>query len=435
MTTIDHIRGDHLGLDMPAHREALRAAGIDFLTRAFRATGALSADNRVIAITRFEECPGGSTGRKLLMSVTYENPSPAPPTELFVKFSRDFDDAVRDRARDQLEPEVRLALLSRAPGFPIAVPICLFADYHHASGTGILITERIPFGTGALEPLYEKCLDYDMPAPLEHYRALIKALARLAGTHKAGRLDAGVADEFRFDADTAAAAIALRYSAEQLQKRVDRLADFAVRCPGLLPANITSPTFLRQLATELPRFVEHEQAIKRFLTSANNLVALIHWNANIDNGWFWRDDSGELECGLLDWGGVNQMNVGLALWSALSGAETTLWDDHLDELLELFATEFERCGGPAIAVDALRLHTLLYAAMMGISWLLDAPRRVETQVAELSGVESRFDPRIKDNEAARTVLQMMTNLLNLWQTHGFGTLLDRVLIENKAENK
>ena len=87
-------------------------------------------------------------------------------TELFVKFSRDFDDPVRDRGRTQMESEVKFASSSLAPGFPIAVPRTLFADYHRATGTGILISQRIAFGANGIEPQYHKCLDYEMPAPL-----------------------------------------------------------------------------------------------------------------------------------------------------------------------------------------------------------------------------------------------------------------------------
>jgi hypothetical protein len=82
-----------LGLQIPAHSEALRVGGEFFLTEAFRASGALAADNRIVEITRLEEWPGGSTGRKVLLSVAYENPAPGLHTELFVKFSRDFSDA------------------------------------------------------------------------------------------------------------------------------------------------------------------------------------------------------------------------------------------------------------------------------------------------------------------------------------------------------
>lgn len=421
---IDCVTGDKLGLQTPAHGAALYAAGAAFLTQAFQATGALAASNRVARITEFRECPGGSTGRKFLLSVEYEQPDQTLHTALFVKFSRDFDDEIRDRGRDQLEPEVRLALLSRTPGFPIAVPICYFADYHRASGTGVLITQRVPFGTGNIEPLYEKCLDYEMPQPLAHYKALIRALARLAGTHKAGRLPAIVEQEFPFDANKADADLSIRYNAEQLQKRVVRLLEFATAYPGLLPANVRSPGFLAKLTEELPRFIEHETAIKQFLRSERDFIALIHWNANVDNGWFWRNANNELECGLLDWGGVSQMNVALALWGAMSGAETELWDQHLDELLALFVAEFHQCGGPALDRDLLKLQLLLFVAMLGISWLLDGPARIRPLLPTHVEIQSRTDPAIRNSETARAVLQMTVNFLNLWQRHDFGKQLD-----------
>ena len=119
--------------------------------------------------------------------------------ELFVKFSRDFDDPVRDRGRTQMESEVKFASLSLAPGFPIVVPRTLFADYHRATGTGILISQRIAFGTNGIEPQYHKCLDYEMPRPADHYRALLTSLARLAGAHRSGRLPTDLTDEFPVD--------------------------------------------------------------------------------------------------------------------------------------------------------------------------------------------------------------------------------------------
>ncbi|WP_428313179.1 hypothetical protein [Hydrocarboniphaga sp.] len=426
-TVIDWVAGDALALRIPVHAGALRDGGADFLTAAFQASGALAADQRVAGITRFEDCPGGSTGRKLLLSVAYEPDIPGLPTELFVKFSRDFDDAIRDRAKNQLEPEVRLARLSRRPGFPIAVPACLFADYHRKSGSGLLITQRIAFGSGGIEPLHDKCRDYDLPEPLAHYRALIKALARLAGTHQAGRLSADVASEFAFDAEQAIASDRIRYSEQQLLNRVARYAEFAERYPQLLPAQIRTPEFLSQLGCDIPRFLQQEQPIRRLLHSRPEFIALCHWNANIDNAWFWRGADGELECGLMDWGRVGQMSVALALFGALSAAEIGLWDAHLYELLTLFADEFHGCGGAALDVEALKTHLLLWVALMGLAWLLDAPALIQAQIADLSAIESRRDPRFGANETARVQLHMLSTVLHLWQTEDFSRLLDRVL--------
>ena len=431
-TTIDWVPGDMLGLPVPAHAEALREGGVDFLTRAFRAAGALGADNSVVAITQFEDCPGGSTGRKLLLAVEYATPSPDLPTQLFVKFSRAFDDPIRDRGKDQMEAEVRLGLLSRVPGFPIDVPACLCADYQHSTGTGALITERIAFGTGTIERAWDKCLDYEMPDPLAHYRVLLTAVARLAGAQRSGKLADAVAEKFPFDPEHAAGSDPIRYDARQLQNRISRYADFAAKYPQILPANIRDPAFIARLMDEVPRFLEQEKPIKRFLQSKPELIALCHWNANVDNAWFWRGPTGELECGLMDWGRVNQMNVALAIWGCMSAAETEIWDDHLDELLQLFADEFECAGGPRLEVAELRLNIDLFVAMLGLAWLMDAPPLILRHIPDLDQVADRHDVRFKESEVARTQLHMLTNFLNLWETHDFGKVLEGFLARNSA---
>ena len=427
MSTLDWIAGDALGLQIPAHAAALRAGGEDFLTTAFRATGALGAENRVTRITRFEETLAGGTGRKVILAVEYAKPAPELHTELFVKFSRDFADPMRDRSKHLMESEVRFALLSRRPAFPVAVPTCLFADYHEASGTGILITQRIAFGANGIERAYDKCFDYAMPEPLAHYRALLTTNARLAGSHRGGRLTDDIDELFPFDARALLVSDRIPYNAGQLTKKIARLVDFAARFPQLLPRHLTSHEFLSQLAHDAPRFHAHEAAIKGFLHGKPELIALCHWNANIDNGWFWRAADGVLQCGLLDWGRVNQMSIAQAIFGALCAAETQLWDDHLDELLLLFVTEFRAAGGPAIDADELKFHLQLFTALTGIAWIMDAPSIVQAQVPELAQIHDRYDPRFTANALARVQLQLLTAFLNAWQTQRFGTVLDRFL--------
>lgn len=412
---IDWIRGDSLGLDIPAHAAALRQGGPAFLTRAFHAAGSLPADNRVSHISECREIQGGSTGRKLLLSVEYEHPDPSLETQLFVKFSRDFDNDIRDRAKSQMELEVLFALLSRSPDFPIAVPACYFTDFHHASGTGILVTQRVAFGQRGIEPLYEKCLDYKMPQPLAHYRALIRALGRLAGTHKAGRLPAIVEQYFPFAPEKLVVSQRAPYSAEQISERVQAYAGFVGDYPGLMPAHLCTESFLNRLQVEAPRFQQLVAVGQNLLQSDPDMIALCHWNAHVDNAWFWTGENGELQCGLMDWGNVSQMNVAMALWGCLSAAELSVWNDHLEELLALFATEFANSGGVALDLDTLKLHLTIYVATMGLAWMLDAPQYLVSLVPDLKQVNDRFDPRIENNERARSQWLIMSVFLNLWQ--------------------
>ena len=415
------VTGDRYGLAIPADPAALRRGGPQFLTDAFRAWGELATDNAVARITDFREVAGGSTGRKVALSVEYDKPAPGLRTDLFVKFSRDLDNPRRDRGKTQMEPEVRFASLSRAPGFPVAVPHTLFGDYHRGSGTGLLITERIRFGDNGIERQYHKCLDYEMPDPLDHYRALLTALARLP---------ADLTAHFPLDVRAATVGERMPLSADQLDRRLDQLAEFAETHPRLLPENVRAPEFLACLRKDVPRVAHHEHTLARLLAADSDYVALCHWNANVDNAWFWRDTDGMLRCGLMDWGCVGQMNMGMAIWGAMSGAETDMWDQHLDELLELFAAEVDSHGGPVLDPERLRRHTLLYAASMGVAWLLDVPALVRRRFG-VTQLSSRTDPRIKDDESVRAPLQMLSNLLNLWETHRLGDLLDQVLAEDE----
>jgi hypothetical protein len=423
------VTGDQFGLAIPADPAGLRRGGARFLNDAFRASGMLADGNAVTGITAFREAAGGSTGRKVVLSVQYDRPQPGLHTDLFVKFSRDLDNPARDRGKTQMEPEVRFATLSRVPGFPIAVPAVQFADYDRRTGTGILITERIPFGSKGIERQYHKCLDYDMPDPFEHYSALLTALARLAGTYGPARLPGHLAAHFPLDVPAATVGERTPLNADKLDRRLTHLAHFAETHPGLVPANAGSPEFLARLREDVPRIARHEHAVARQLAADSDYVALCHWNANIDNAWFWRDADGTLRCGLLDWGCVGQMNMGMAIWGAMSGAETDMWNEHFDELLHLFVAEVEGFGGPRLDPERLRRHTLLYAAVMGVAWLLDVPALIRKRFGA-AAPDSRMDPRIRDDESVRAPLQMLANLLNLWERHCVGDLLDEALDED-----
>ena len=209
---------------------------------------------------------------------------------------------------------------------------------------------------------------------------------------------------------------------------MDQLAEFAQRVPRLLPAY--PPEFIARLRADVPRFAQHEHTIAGLLARDSDYVALCHWNANIDNAWFWRDAGGVLRCGLMDWGCVGQMNLGMAIWGAMSGAETDMWDSDLDELLQLFVSEFRRCGGPELDPVRLRRHTLLYAAAMGVAWLLGVPAMVRKRFEAIP--DSRRHPLIRNDEGVRAPLQMLSNLLSLWERHHVLELLEAALSEGTS---
>ena len=437
-TLCDHFTGDDTGLIVPAHGDALRADGAEWLTAAFRKFGALGEDNQVSRIVSLDPCPGGSTGAKFYLTVVYARADPGLHRELFVKFSRDFSDERRDnRGRWEMASEARFASLSRQPGFPISVPNAYFADYHQASGTGLIITQSIGYGEAGIEPHRRKCLDHlTLDDPLPHYRQMVTALARLAASHKSGKLAPDI--ERRFPLDPASvSADPIRYSAAELQAELEHCFGYARDCPQLLPAEVRSAEFQAQLAQDALLIRKHEAAIQHFLQGDARMIALCHWNAHIDNCWFWRDQTGALHCGLIDWGRVGQITFGSALWGGLSAAHHDIWDDKLDELLALFVSEYAAQGGPAITVKELTFHLRLHLAAMGVARILAFPETIRFRMpacVDASGPrDAMFEPVAVD--PARNSMHIYAVFLKFWHKYDVGGAVRELLLNTGADDE
>lgn len=414
--------GQQLGVAFPTTIEPLLQRGASFLTEAFRASGVIDKNNRVTAVTAHKEFFGGGMGRKLLLTVEYERPA-GLHTQLFAKFPRMFGDPLRDLFGPLMEAEVRFALLSRREGFPIAVPKCYFADYDSATCSGLLITECIAYGEGNIERCYDKCLDYELPNPLGHYRALATTAARLAGFHKAGKLGADVDKQFPFDPKKIDVGSRIPYTPEQLQGKLEKLRSFAAANPQLFPRDVGAPEFLARFAREAPLVLEHELAIRSYLNEREDYIALCHWNCNLDNAWFWADERSELHAGMLDWGSVGQMNVAQSFYGMTCAAETDFLNANRQELMRVFVEEYRRNGGPAIDLEEFTFLVKLSIAVLGIAWILDAPTLVEAQIPDVHTVKDRYDPKFRSDFLARAQLQLLVVMLNEWLVDDIGGAL------------
>jgi hypothetical protein len=416
------VTGKIFGLQVPADLEALLLGGTDFLTRAFHASGAMATSNSVCGIVGSTEFTGGGTGTKCILTVEYEAPEPGLPEHLFVKFSRNFDNELWDRGRFLTISEVDFAVLSRAPDFPVPVPATLFADVDPESATGLIVSECISFGREGVEPLYLKCMDYDVPDQIGHYTAIVKGLATLSGAHRAGRLPPEFEREFPYDREQALAAFGLKLPEDKVTQRATRMFDFIERYPKLFPGNVRTVEFREQFMRDIPDAVAARGRIKELLHGNPDFIAFSHWNANIDNCWFRREPDGSLRCGFLDWANAGQISVAQSITGAISGAEPLIWDEHLDELLNVFIEGYARHGGPLLALNELRLHVLL-TTVPGFAWSMGAPVAMERAFEDMDALESHQDSRFRDHENARIQLHMMTRMLNVWQTRKLGDVI------------
>ena len=420
------VAGEIFGLEIPADAETLVADGKDFLTKAFHTSGALAANNRVSRIVEAKEFFGGGTGKKLLLTVAYESPEPNLPEQLFIKFSRNFDNELWDRARFLMISEANFAVLSRSRDFPVAVPACLFADVDTESGTGLIITECITYGRNGVEALHLKCMDYTVPDQVEHYKAILKGLAMLSGAHRGGRLSPDFDEKFPFDRERASAVFAIRTPEEKLIQRANRMFDFIERYPKLFPENVRAPEFRDQFIRDIPDVVAAEGRIREVLYGNPEFIAFAHWNANIDNCYFRRDAEGSLQCGFMDWANAGQISVAQSVSGAISGAEPFVWNEHLDELLTVFIEEYAAQGGPRLSLDELRLHNLLIVAVSGVAYSMGAVIAIERDIEDIDAVASYQDDCFREHENARIQLHMMTKMLNVWQTRKLGDVVRKL---------
>lgn len=422
VSTARWVTGDDFGLAIPADAQALLEGGPEFLTAAFRACGAIDDTNRVTGIVESSPFSGGGTGTKQLLSVTYAHPDPDLPEELFVKYSRNFDDELQDRGRTMMVSEATFAVLSRTPDFPVPVPRCMFADVEAASATGLLITDRVPYGHEGVEPLHPKCMDHLLAEPVEHYEAILRGLARLSGTHRAGGLPDAFDERFPYD-PAAASLFGIHAPLAKLEAWAERMFEFIARHPQLVPDHLREPELRRRFLADLPDVVAADGRIREVLGSWPESVAFSHWNANIDNCWFERDVDGELVCGFIDWANAGQIGAAQAITGAISGAEPHLWRDHLDHLLAVYDDEFAAQGAPRLDLDRLRLHVLLIAVVSGVGFSMGAPVALTREIGDLDAVEGPRDPVFTTHDNARVQLHMMTKLLENWRTFRLGDLV------------
>jgi hypothetical protein len=413
------VTGDLFGVRVPADLDSMLDGGSTFLTDAFRAAGTLDTTGRVTGIVSAQPFLGGGTGTKATLEVTYEGVDGALPKQLFAKFSRNFSSELQDRGRFMMASEARFAVLARR-GFPVPVPQFLFADVEGSSGTGLLLTARIPYGSDGVEPVHPKCLDHLLDDPTAHYAAILQGQARMAGAHIAGHLSPEFDVQFPYDPGMAGAIAGALAPVETLERWAHRMFDFVERHPHLFDGDLVAR---ERFLHDLPRVHARRDVVVDVLGRMQHCVGFSHWNANIDNCWFERDEAGGLVAGFIDWANAGPATAAQAVLGALSGAPPTVWCHRLDALLAVYADELAGMGAPRPDVDELQTHVLLLHAMSGLGFAMGAPVAIEREIADVDALTGCRDEQFLVHENARIQLHMMTNLLVTWEAFALGDLV------------
>lgn len=387
------VPGDFYGLPFPFSLEALRAAGPAFLTEAFRAAGTLASDNEVVAIRSIEPCHGGAASEKAFLTVDYARDEEGLERELFVKTS--LGDAERKfYLATSVRAEVALGRLSAERALPVDVPRFYYGDHAERTHNFILITERVGFGAPPIAPVCEKGLDHHLPDARERYLVLARALARLVAAHKAGRLGPEFEATFPYPLGTRKQPLVRGASA-----KLDRLLTF-VRdtAPQLFPEALVEASLLEGFRADVVFAFEHMDALFDALHAEVDYTGFCHPNLNLDNAWFWRDEEGALQAGLLDWGANGQMCVAQALVGMLMFPEPDGYPALLSEVVEVYVDELAARGGPRLRPDVLRRH----CGIAQFSWALPTLLGIVVDTldrfsdAEYATMADAFDVRLEE---------------------------------------
>lgn len=410
---------DHTGAVFPVSFDLLKDGGPEMLTRMFHAIGTLAPDNAVQSITHWQEFFGGGMGRKAAIDVTYAEPTDKPQ-RLFAKFTREFGDPLRELFSPVMAPEVRFALLSRRSDFPLTVPECMFAGYSADHLSGLLITSRVPYGENGVLPAMDKAVDYEYGDLGPIYEAQTRAIAKLSGFHRAGGFEGEVNDAFPFDPNNEALLKVIPFDAQQLDAKLDVLRDFGARAPHLLPDGLADADFLIDFADGARTVLNKERAIWQAIYGHDDAIALIHWNMNPDNAWFWRDDAGRMQSGQLDWGGVGQGNLAQSYYGMICAAETDFIAANDERLQSLLLSAYAEHGGPRVDPARFDRDVSLAIAVLGAAWMLDAPSLIANDIEDYETLTGRDDPRLRSLFIPRAQLQLLRVFLSEWRRKDIG---------------
>jgi len=346
------------------------------------------------------------------LTVRYTHARPGLHRRLFCKFPHEKleqDRYIASIVLNQDRPEVsfaqRLAHLS-----PVPAPKTYFADYSSASTNFLIITERIEFASEeahppgkpgsavlaefAIERVYDKFMDHLIGSdPAEYYVALSNALGRLVGWYKT---DAFVGKELneRFPFQPRAAPDG------KPSPMLPQLAKFAINCRCLFAdEGVCDAGYQSQLAEEITFICAHRGVISRYLYSDADYIAYVHPNANIDNAYWWRDDAGTLQCGLIDFGGYSCATVTAHLATGLFSAEAEVIENHMDAIYQSFIDGCAAMGGPVYDLSELRLRMELELAVAATFMPGSVPMVYKyIKAGEWASIKDRHDPKVAGRE-------------------------------------
>lgn len=445
--SVEGFKGNHsrtapgmiYGLDFPWSPELLIEFGPKWLTRAFRAAGTLSSSNRVVSVVleKTIKVTGGNNAGKFLFEVEYANFDVSLDTKLFAKVPFAVNKATEnDRISSSVYKqtmdlyEINTYRLLEAC-LPMKTPKYYFGDISNATTNYILITARIPFAEfagkrkGDLRPFeiegpYDKCKDHLLRGDQqEYYTLLVQSIAKVAGLHKSGKfaredvleasLGGCVKQDWGMNPDAPTGE-----NPVMVKRKLDAAVKFfSDTARHLFPAYAANEDFQQKFVNTMMKWSAYQTEVAYWKVSMPDHVALGHANLNADNAYYWRDNDGKLDCGVFDWGGFGQTNIGHKIWWTFNCADFDQFKANYKQHLATFISTYATHGGPTIDEGVLSMALLLTTLENAYYMVASVPNCFKMcALSEWATIKDRHDPRVADDIDGKSTLRTTLTVLN-----------------------
>jgi len=467
--------GEFHGMIFPHTPTQLKEMGPKWLTEAMHKKGTLPLDNEITKFVKFdvkaedvtqnqgdaESTDWGGAGLKILLQVKYKN-GPGDLTEaMFIKMphaftgkNERFKNSVTQGLGDFYENMFYNTIGGRLPA---RTPRCYFADVCRRTTNFILIIESIPYGPksrkdakpGEYFAAPGKYKDWEIPHIADFYYAHARALAQFFGWHYQVRkmtdqiefcfADQGFLNGKKFLFDTLGKKTPAErdewfvnvankdpnlipwvkgqgFAPEQALSFLEIAKDFLNKTGHMFPKEYQDKKFIDKMFKEANDIGKYCAEINFYMGMIPEYFTLAHPNAQIDNAWYWRDEDGKVEAGLLDWGGCSHQSIPTCVGMAWIGAEGDLMDEHEEKLVQFLIDEYEKTTG--VKLDFQHLHMCIKLAqgsiMPGCCANIGMLLRI-FQKTEWAGMKNRFDDKINSNFLARCYFVQIELFFAMWK--------------------
>merc|ERR1719263_2226977 len=181
----------------------------------------------------------------------------------------------------------------------------------------------------------------------------------------------------------------------------------------VFPGYVTKQAFQDKMMNTLLTLNGYQAELEYWKHKDQGYSALAHVNMNVDNAYFWRSDSGRLNVGVFDWGGLNSGSLGHKLWWWLYCGDYDVIAANIDGYLDCFISNYKEYGGPELHNKTLR-RMFIITAMQQLNNLCNAVPQINKMCPpkEWDTIQDRYDPRVGENIDGKSTLRLYLHCMN-----------------------